>query len=192
MFDLKNAKWISSPSEPPVFENNEERSYLKAFGKPDMVVIENYGGSPIFRFMRLFPGNAYIKRHINSRAYLRRYRVMNHLSAAPNAYQMKNPLIYVVVRNGCKYRFEKIDGVDEPDFLDLMVQVIESSDKYCDEMTAVVMDCCKEDAAKDFVPQIRWGMIVTPEEKTVQLLDKDGAAVQFHRRFKLIKNSYLS
>lgn len=71
-----------------------------------------------------------------------------------------------------------------------MVQVIESSDKYCDEMTAVVMDCCKEDAAKDFVTQIRWGMIVTPEEKTVQLLDKDGAAVQFHRRFKLIKNSY--
>ena len=23
LFDLKNAKWISSPSEPPVFENNE-------------------------------------------------------------------------------------------------------------------------------------------------------------------------
>ncbi|MBP3379407.1 MAG: hypothetical protein J6K77_00895 [Ruminococcus sp.] len=68
--------------------------------------------------------------------------------------------------------------------------LIESSDKYCDEMTAIIMDCCKEEAAKDFVPQIRWGMIVMPAEKTVQLLDKDGAAVQFHRRFKLIKNSY--
>ncbi len=69
--------------------------------------------------------------------------------------------------------------------------MIESSDKYYDDMTAVIMDCCKENAAKDYVPQIQWGMIVTTAEKTVQLLDKDGAAVQFHRRFKLIKNSYL-
>ena len=98
---------------------------------------------------------------------------------------MKNPLIYVVVRNGCRYRFEKIYSIDEPDFLEILVQVIEYSDKYCDEMTAIVMDCCAEDATRDY------GMIVTPSEKTVQLLDKDGAAVQFHRRFRLIRNSFL-
>lgn len=191
MFDLKNAKLLPIPSAPPVFEKNEERSYTKAFGKPNTVVIENYGEYPIFRFMRLFPGNGDIKRHINSRPYIRQYRILNHLSAVQNAYRMKNPLTYVVVRNGCRYRFEKIYSIDEPDFLEILVQVIECSDKYCDEMTAIVMDCCAEDAARDYVSQIQWGMIVTPSEKTVQLLDKDGAAVQFHKRFRLIKNTFL-
>lgn len=186
MFHLENAKLLPSPSVPPVFEETEERSYTKAFGKPNVVIIGNYGEYPIFRFMRLFPGNRDIKRYINMTPHIRRYRILNHLSVAVNAYQMKNPLIYVVVRNECGYEFQKIHSVDEPDFLEILVQVIECSDKYCDEMTAVVMDCCKEDAARDFVPQIQWGMIVTTAEKTVQLLDKDGAAVQFHKRFRLI------
>lgn len=189
MFDLKNAKLLPSPSAPPVFEENEERSYTKAFGKPNTVVIGNYGEYPIFRFMRLFPGNGDVKRYINSRPYIRQYRILNHLSAVLNSYRMKNPLIYVVVRNGCRYWFEKIYSIDEPDFLEILVQVIECSDKYCDDMTAIVMDCNAEDAARDYVPQIQWGMIVTPLEKTVQLLDKDGASVQFHRRFRLIKSA---
>lgn len=29
MFDLKNAKLLPSPSAPPVFEENEERSYIE-------------------------------------------------------------------------------------------------------------------------------------------------------------------
>ena len=50
------------------------------------------------------------------------------------------------------------------------------------------MDCKVEDAERDYVPNIKWGIIVDSMKKTVTLLDRESAAVQFHKRFRLINS----
>lgn len=174
--DLTNLKPSSSPKRIPVFEANEEDSYKKIFGRPDTVVLDSYGEYSILRFVELFPNSEYIKYDIKGKSYIRRYRILNHLAVAPDAYEMQKPLIYAVYRQNCRYRFIRITSVKRPCFLEIMLQGIIASAEY-DEMTAIVMDCSEEDAAKDFVPHIKWGMIVNPANKTAMLIDKESAAV---------------
>lgn len=188
--DLTNLKPSSIPKRISVFKDNEEDSYKKVFGRPDMVVLDSYGEYSILRFVELFPNSEYIKYDIKDKSYLRRYRILNHLAVAPDAYEMQKPLIYAVYRQNCRYRFIMIPSVKRPCFLEIMLQGIIASDEY-DEMMAIVMDCSEEDAIKDFVPHIKWGMIVNPANETAMLIDKDNATVQFHKRFRLIKHTFL-
>ena len=86
--------------------------------------------------------------------------------------------------------FTEISCIEVPCFLEIMLQIINSS--YLeDEMMAIIMDCSEEDAAKNYVPHIKWGIIVNPKDKTAMLIDKEGAAVQFHNRFRLIEHTFL-
>lgn len=188
---FKDLKPSPIPQEKPVFEKNETRSYRRAFERKGTVILDSYGEYSIFGLMRLFPRNLYIKDYIEKAPHIKEYRILNHLSIAPNIYKMEEPLIYAVARKDCKYHFEKIDGIENSDFLETMLQIIISTYRYCDEMMAIVMDCSEEDAAKDFVPHIKWGIIVNSADKTAMLLDKESAAVQFHKRFRLIKNTFL-
>lgn len=189
--DLTNLKPSSIPKRISVFKDNEEDSYKKVFGRPDMVVLDNYGEYSILRFVELFSNSEYIKYDIKDKSYLRRYRILNHLAVAPDAYEMQKPLIYAVYRQNCRYRFIRIPSVKRPCFLEIMLQIIIFTHGYCDEMTAIVMDCSEEDAERDYVPHIKWGMIVNPMNKTAMLIDKESAAVQFHKRFRLIKHTFL-
>lgn len=174
----------------PVFKDNEELSYMKTFGRPDMIVLDSYGEYSILKFVELFPNNEDIKYDIRERLYLSRYNILNHLAVAPDVYKMEEPLIYIVYRRNCRYRFTTIPSIKEPCFLEIMLQSIIASYEY-DEMMAIIMDCSKEDAIKDYVPHIKWGMIANPEDKTAMLLDRESAAVQFHKRFRLIEHTFL-
>ncbi|MDE6678588.1 MAG: hypothetical protein K2K02_06060 [Ruminococcus sp.] len=187
---LPDLKPSSIPKKMPVFEDNEELSYMRTFGRPDAIVLDSYGEYSILSFVEQFPDNEYIKYDIKYKLFLSRYRILNYLAVAPDVYKMEEPLIYAVYRENCRYGFTEIPCIEAPCFLEIMVQIINSS--YLeDEMTAIVMDCSKEDVVKDFVPHIKWGIIVNPKDKKATLIDKESAAVQFHKRFRLIEHTFL-
>lgn len=189
--DLTNLKPSPIPQKKPVFEDNEKCSYTRAFGRSDKIVLDSYGEYDILKFVELFPDNEDIKYYIKGESYLMKYRILNHLAVAPDVYKMEEPLIYAVDRKNCRYRFTKIPSIKKPCFLEIMVQVIISTYSYCDEMTAIIMDCSEEDATKDYIPNIKWGIIVNTVDKTATLIDRESAAVQFHKRFRLIKDTFL-
>lgn len=189
--NLTNLKIKPILKEKSVFEKNEKYSYMKAFGRPDTIVLDSYGEYSILSFVNLFPNSKDVKYDVKYSPYIRKYRIINHLAVAPDAYRMEKPLIYAIVRNGNRYRFEKLFRINNPDFLAIILLVIESTYKHCEEMTAIVMDCSEEDAIKDYVSQIKWGVIVDLVNKTAMLIDRESAAVQFHKRFRLIKHTFL-
>lgn len=155
-----------------------------------ITILDSYGEYSIDGFIRfLLPRCPYAEDYIEGVPYIKEYRIINHLSIAPTVY--KEPLVLGVARNKCRYNLEGIAQINHPDFLDILVQVIVSTDKYCEEMTAIVMDCKVEEAERDYVPQIKWGVIVNSVNKTAMLIDRESAAVQFHKRFRLIKYTFL-
>ena len=183
--NLMNLKPSLIPQKKPVFEDNEELSYMKVFGRPDTIVLDSYGEYSILSFVELFPNNEYIKYDIKDSPYLKEYHILNHLAVAPDVYRMEEPLIYTIDRKNGRYIFTKMPSIKEPCFLEIMLHVIIAS-YLDDEMMAIIMDCSEEDAAKDYVQHIKWGIIVNPKYKTAMLIDKESAAVQFHKRFRLI------
>lgn len=116
--------------------------------------------------------------------------LLNHLAVAPDVYKMEEPLIYAVFRKNGRYGFIKIPSIKEPCFLEIVLHSIIAS-YLDDEMMAIIMDCSEEDAAKNYVPHIKWGIIVNPKDKTAMLIDKESAAVQFHKRFRLTEHIFL-
>ena len=97
--NLTDLKPSSILKKTPVFEDNEERSYMKSFGRPDAIVLDSYGEYSILSFVEQFPDNKYIKYDIKERLYLSRYHILNYLTVVPDVYKMKEPLIYAVYRN---------------------------------------------------------------------------------------------
>lgn len=186
---LPDSKPSSISKKMPVFEDNEELSYMRTFGRPDMIVLDSYGKYSVDGLMRNFPRSRYVEDEIERMSYIKEYRIINHLCIVPNIY--RKPMVYTVMRNKCRYSFYRFFGIREYNFLELLIQIIEKADRYFEEMTAVIMDCKVEDAERDYVPNIKWGIIVDSMKKTVTLLDRESAAVQFHKRFRLIEHTFL-
>ena len=51
---LPDLKPSSIPKKMPVFEDNEELSYMRAFGRPDAIVLDSYGEYSILSFVDNF------------------------------------------------------------------------------------------------------------------------------------------
>lgn len=171
------------------FGYTEKDSYRKAYVRRGTIILDSFGEYTFLGFMRRFPRNLYIEDYIEKVPYIKTYRIINHLSIAPNIYRA--PIVLCVVKDNCRYRLDALLRLNRPDFLDILVHIISSTDQYCEEMMAIVMDGTIEEIEKDYIPHIKWGAIVNSVDKTAMLIDKDGSAVQFHKRFRLTKHTFL-
>ncbi|MCM1132201.1 MAG: hypothetical protein NC340_01890 [Ruminococcus flavefaciens] len=187
--NIKNFKPTPVPPKEYCFGHTEKDSYKKAYVRRGTVILDSFGEYTFSGFMRRFPCNLYIEDYIERVPYIKKYRIINHLSIAPNVY--KEAIVLCIVKDNCRYRLDALFKINRPDFLDILVGIIESTDKYCEEMTAIVMDGTLEEIERDYIPHIKWGAIVNSVDKTAMLIDKDGSAVQFHKRFRLTKHTFL-
>lgn len=57
---LPDSKPSSIPKRMPAFEDNEELSYMRTFGRPDTIILDSYGKYSVDGFMRNFPRSRYV------------------------------------------------------------------------------------------------------------------------------------
>lgn len=119
---LPDSEPSSIPKKMPVFEDNEELSYMRTFGRPDMIVLDSYGEYSVDGLMRHFLRSRYVEDEIERMPYIKEYRIINHLCIVPNIY--RKPMVYTVMRNKCRYSFYRFFGIREYNFLKLLIRLL--------------------------------------------------------------------